>query len=396
MPLKPPMRLLWIGQVFNPDQAIALRAVSLAANRWQRGLLGALQESGHQIDLLGHRPEQLWPCGEIYLKGLQEHVLLSNRGEGCSQTLVPYWNIPAYRIASLANHYQRAIRLYLNNHPRPDCILSYNVSPFTTAVARDAIRVGIPWVPVIADVSGGDNGYSRLRQQVSTAAGCVFLSWTSFMQWNGASKLHLDGGMEKAPDAELEIPSATEPKSILYAGVLNQFGGIEQLLNAFALIKDAHVRLLICGKGHNSELQKRLESDKRIQFLGCVPEIRLQEIASKAWVMVNPRPGYVSGNEHNFPSKLLDYLAHGKPVVSTITPGLAPDYRDLVVPVDRNSPQALAGGIEMVLKESAIERAKRCQRICQFLQMQKTWKNQSERLLEWLCIAIAQHIPKVS
>lgn len=375
---------------------LASRAISPAANRWQAGLLGALCEEGIQLTLLGHRPEPCWPRGALRVQGGTSHEPLRASLPPVPRVLTGYWNLPWLRDASLAGQYCRAFQRMLDNGFRPDGVLCYNLPPFSVAIARDAEKAGIPWVPVMADAPGDPVAFARLQDHVRTAAGSVILSWQTFSDWSSTPKLHLDGGVTMAPDGEVDVPSADAPKVILYSGVMNQYGGVDLLLDAFALMRDPNVRLWICGRGDNRKIQPMLRADTRITFLGYLAEDELRRISRQAWVMVNPRPGHVSGNEHNFPSKVLEYFSYGKPVVSTLTPGLAPGYREVVAPVDAYTPQALAKALEKVLLGAPAERAERCQQICRFIKTEKTWTIQGRRLTKWLSDEVLKTAATVS
>jgi glycosyltransferase involved in cell wall biosynthesis len=100
--------------------------------------------------------------------------------------------------------------------------------------------------------------------------------------------------------------------------------------------------------------------------------------------MVNPRPNSVVDSQHNFPSKLLEYLSYGKPVISTCTPGIAPEYSHVIDIPEDETPAGLAGVIQRVLQWSEVQRRERAVAIREFLKTRKTWIVQARRLTEWL------------
>jgi len=377
------LRILWLGGIFPEKEMLETAAVSPAANRWQSGLLTALSGNGCAVRILGHQPEPAWPRGRLRMRKKERMAPLHGVAH-IPQTLVGYWNLPRLREWLLVRQHVCAFRGILASGFRPDCVLCYNVYDHSVAIAREAKRLGIPWVPVVADASGDPAAYGRLERQLRQAAGCVFLSWSSFLRWNGTPKLHLDGGVTVAPERELDTPPANAPKVILYTGVLNQYGGIDLLLDAFALIRDPDARLWICGKGENRKLRQMLQGDSRIIFFGCVPEEKLRALSRQAWVMVNPRPTHVPGNENNFPSKVLEYLAYGKPVVSTMTPGIAPEYAPLLRVPTEETQLPLAQCLCGVLEWSREQRAEHATTVCHFLASQKTWNQQASRLNEFV------------
>ena len=98
---------------------------------------------------------------------------------------------------------------------------------------------------------------------------------------------------------------------------------------------------------------------------------------------MNPRPSGVVGNEMNFPSKLLHYLCSLKPVATTLTPGVAPEYRDVVIAAEDDSPAAFAAAIERALALSDDERGDLARRIQVFLADGRLWSQQAVRFIRW-------------
>ncbi|MFA6715041.1 MAG: glycosyltransferase family 4 protein, partial [Victivallaceae bacterium] len=167
-------------------------------------------------------------------------------------------------------------------------------------------------------------------------------------------------------------------------GMLSIWGGVSFLLKAFSLISDPDIELWICGHGSSSELEAARRADPRIKFYGLVSEERLQQIYRQATVLVNPRPNNINGNTMNFPSKILEYLSYGKPVVSTWTPGLSPDYREVLEVLPDENERCLADTILNVLQWPDERKKQNLIAIESFLLKSKTWKHQTDRLVAWL------------
>ena len=108
----------------------------------------------------------------------------------------------------------------------------------------------------------------------------------------------------------------------MYAGVLEPVTGIDMLLEAFSKNKAENLRLYISGKGTLSNMvEEYSKRDFRIIYLGCPPYGEYLDNLSKADVLVNPRNMSLPENANNFPSKIMEYLATGKSIISTRFPG---------------------------------------------------------------------------
>ena len=101
-------------------------------------------------------------------------------------------------------------------------------------------------------------------------------------------------------------------------------------------------------------------------------------------VLVNPHSTALLTARYVFPSKLLEYLASGRPVITTATPEIAADYRDLCTVLDREEPQALADAILRVAAMSAADRLARAGKVRVAIIERRAWSRQGRRLVRFL------------
>lgn len=108
------------------------------------------------------------------------------------------------------------------------------------------------------------------------------------------------------------------PITFMYSGLLNHVTGVNLLLDAMKRVERQDIRLWISGKGELEETVKAAaEGDDRICYLGHLPYEEYIQKLQEADVLVNPRDMSLPENQNNFPSKIMDYLAAGKTIVST-------------------------------------------------------------------------------
>jgi glycosyltransferase involved in cell wall biosynthesis len=238
---------------------------------------------------------------------------------------------------------------------------------------------------VIADAPCHSKGGGIFIRQCETAAGSVFLSWKLFSDSKVTRKLHLDGG-SNGLRFDPQVPESYLPSnapSVLYSGsVLLEFG-LDTLLQAFSQVSNPQLRLHICGKGSSKRLIDRARRDPRVKLLGCVSDEQLVKLARRANVLVNPRPN-LPDHDNNFPSKLIEYLSYGKPIVSSWTPGIHPAYRPLLMVVKENTADAFASKIRSALELSNERRTAHAVQCAQFIRKEKLWSYQAERLITWI------------
>ena len=63
-----------------------------------------------------------------------------------------------------------------------------------------------------------------------------------------------------------------------------------------------------------------------VRYLGFVEREELLRTMQRGLVLVNPRPPSLPEHRYNFPSKILEYLATGRPVISTTSADIAEEY----------------------------------------------------------------------
>ena len=356
---------------------ISNRGVSTAANRWQKGLILAIQQLGKQVITLGHLPDSLWPKGGLIL---DSHMgVLPGEITG---NLVGYWNLPFLRKFSLIARYRKETRRLIDTHGYPDAVIIYNPYPHNIVTGLWAQSLlGIPMICIVADPPlRGESSYFK---RISHSAGCVFLPWLSYKKWHQTPKLHLDGGIEKIKSF-YPLFRSTEKVSILYTGLISKANGIELLLRGFQLLKNKDTELWLCGKCFDQKISDAIVNDSRIKYFGVVSEKKLEELSMKTKLFVNPRLSNIPKNHEEFPSKILEYLSYGKPIITTKTDGISPEYKDVLVFLEKETPECMANTIDDVLQWNDNLLENYYNRVCGFVKNEKLWSLQAEKLLDWI------------
>lgn len=142
-------------------------------------------------------------------------------------------------------------------------------------------------------------------------------------------------------------------KTIFYSGTLTKRYGIIDLLDAFSMIQDNDFRLWICGHGDAlDELNRRAELDKRIINLGQISREKVLELQQKATVLVNPRNSEGEFTKYSFPSKVMEYLGSGTPVVMHPLPGIPREYFEYCFLEKNETVEALSKMLQEVCNKS--------------------------------------------
>lgn len=345
------MNILYVGSWACESALLTKPAPSLAAANWIRPLLAELTALGHDIHVLTHVRERMFPYGRPYPRRDDEI------DGSLPFTRLNYWNLPLLRTASLVRAYAKAVREF-----SPDVVLTYNLLPENLAAVRGLAARGVRWFPLVLDWYGED-----LKATLASATGVVVLSdYLRRTLTRDVPTLLLDGGIALRPPS----PSRPGGKTIVYSGAATPL-----VVEVVRSVVRRDVRFVITGKDPYGTLEP-LRSDPRVMRTGALSADRLDAVCREAAVFLAPRETGTDFARTTFPSKVLAYLAYQKPIVSTWTEGLSPAYRDVL---DVASLAEFSSRIDHWLAASEAERDALAVRIRRFAETH-TWACQARRL----------------
>lgn len=174
-----------------------------------------------------------------------------------------------------------------------------------------------------------------------------------------------------------------DKKIILYTGTLHEKFGVMNLVRAFQTIHSENYELVICGIGDSEEAIRAVaEEDKRIHFLGKLPREQVLEWQSKATVLVNPRQNCEEFTKYSFPSKTMEYLSSGVPLVAYKLDGIPDEYDSYICYVKNNSIECLANTLKSVCEMSDSDRLAIGKRGREFVLTGKNSKEQTKKIVD--------------
>lgn len=173
---------------------------------------------------------------------------------------------------------------------------------------------------------------------------------------------------------------------IFYSGTLHYQYGIKTLLDAFELIEERDVELWICGGGEAANDIKQLsQKDDRIKFYGFCTQAEVAELRERATILVNPRTNDGEYTKYSFPSKTMEYMASGKPVVMYKLDGIPDEYDEYLFYINPtyNQVEGLKKVVENVLNnyEASLVKASQAQK---FVIENKNNEVQSKKIIDFI------------
>lgn len=214
----------------------------------------------------------------------------------------------------------------------------------------------------------------------------VFL--TKFMEewfdWN--VKYTVVEGISSKTKVDLEKPDQIKEKrkSILYAGMIEEKYGVVDLVKAFMRIDNDEWSLELFGNGSSVNTIRELsKNDSRIHLRGLVPNAQVLREQKEVELLVNPRNDTQSFTKYSFPSKVIEYMGSGTPMIGYKLSGMPEEYKKYFYCVN-NTENGLYDTLKMAMELSSKERNEMGVRAQEFIVTKKTAVVQCKKIVEML------------
>ncbi|NLK29254.1 MAG: glycosyltransferase family 4 protein [Clostridiales bacterium] len=144
---------------------------------------------------------------------------------------------------------------------------------------------------------------------------------------------------------------------ILYAGALHKKYGIDILLDGFVDSNLPALELHLYGDGdYVPKIRQLSKKYPKIKYFGVVPNRVVVDAEIKASLLVNPRKTNEEYTRYSFPSKNMEYMSTGTPVLTTRLPGMPMEYYSFVYIIERESAEGIKRAIDEVMNKTKSER----------------------------------------
>lgn len=174
-------------------------------------------------------------------------------------------------------------------------------------------------------------------------------------------------------------------KVLLYAGALEEFTGIIDLVDSFLATDNKSFRLIICGGGSLSEQVRVIaDNDNRITFLGNLPRNEVIKLQKEATLLINPRKPLFDLTRYSFPSKTIEYMSSGTPMIGYKLDGIPEEYfKYMFIPADLSN-ESLTKTLNDTLLRDPIELKEFGDSAKEFIRNNKAASIQVKKILSFL------------
>lgn len=314
---------------------------------------------------------------------------------------ITYYSIPHLAIPVIGNVFTFAYVFFYYlfcglRRPAPEyVIVDYLRYTLNLAVIFAAKIRGFKVVAVVTDMPGLGLNENFLLEKLRYKCrklfefdGYILVSWLSNQEVNPRGRPHLVLEGFLSPDLEVdsnEIKDKCEKRVIVYAGTLDPLYGIDDLVDAFNRLPGEDLRLWLFGDGaFVKELKNIVKQDRRIEYKGSVPHSELLNVLRRAHLLVNPRPIGGQYALYSFPSKNIEYMGTGTPLLTTKLPSIPEDHFNYVYTISGRGSEGIRQSLLHVLSQSLEDRHRFGACCRKYVIETKTTRVQGRRILELL------------
>lgn len=395
------MKILYLGTVCAMGQyEILLKKCkskpTVASVVFESALIDGFEKNNADVEILSYPMIPVFPNSHsLYFGGHTEKLY----GYPCRwlRTI----NLPFFKQWFRRVDACQEIKTWAKKNKGEGVILSYSIPPF---LVKDILRYGkkydLKTVAIVPDLL--ENMYinhkgsflaDALKQQYLDKAlklqgeydGYVYLSEAMRDIVSKEKPYIVMEGILDTNGVIKEDTLRSDKRGIMYAGRLHEKYGVLNLVEAFEHLADEDVELWLFGEGTASdEIQQRAKKDPRIKYFGRVTREEVLEYERKATLLVNPRSVKENFTKYSFPSKTIEYMASGTPLLTTRLEGIPEEYFNYVFGIEDNDVAFLKDALIKILSLSDGELASKGKLAQQFVLKHKNAKTQTERIINFL------------
>lgn len=382
----------------NPEEANRASGASVAGNKMQWNVVKNLsQYEDVEMTCVTISPLAAFPHDKKIFQKKQEKELV----QGVKSIRIGFCNIPIikqfWQILSVYTVAKKVVK-----EIDADVLFTFNLFP----------QVGVPmrWlkkkfphletVCLLADLPIDDNtnrkGFSVfLRKLFEKSTWKSMQLCEKYIVLNkhvidkylpGKPYIVVDGGVDEADIKRYEKPVQKNGEhNVLFCGVLTEYNGILNLIDAMEYLHDEDIVLDIYGGGYlEDRVTEASKKNPKIRYHGRVSNQEVMQKQREAWLLINPRIVDDPIAQVTFPSKTFEYLLSGTPVLSTRLNGYGEEYEDHMYWIEDLSANALANTIGSIRNIEMHEYNNMGESAKSMIVSKKSWMRQCSRIYEFL------------
>ncbi len=382
------MNFLFVGSIIPSELTKKYKGSSVAGNKMQLGIIQGLSKLPDcNIHVLSTYPIASFPKERVLF--MRKSTFSLSTGEKI--TSIPFINIFILKqFTQIIGLFLGLVQFKKSYGLKNSLILTFNAYPEWSFPVMLFSRIyEIKKICLLADLPIHKTRIRTIRQFVGELQ-----SRTTFLmlkKFDGLITLNEEAQKKFAPhlpfcsiDGGIVLNDYQKPLAfggsqddneyvILFTGALVEYNGIANLVLAIKKIKEKNLKFIFYGEGPLTQMIiNESIRDSRICYCGSVPNTEILSIQKKSSFLINPRPTKNLLSQITFPSKILEYMMSGTPILTTRLNGLVNDYKDFLFFIG-DEPETMAVDIVKALSIEKDILISRSQLAYKFVSENRTW-----------------------
>ena len=402
------MKILFVTGVYARESEELLRSLSgnrlqNAANAFQWSVVDGLVKTGCDFEVVSL---PFLPSYPMRYKRLYTPSVDITYQDECIGYMLSYCSLVCAKYFSIKQRLCSYVRKWVKENESDISelvVLIYGLNPAYVEAVVDAIgdNKKVKIASIVTDLVDHMSDFASNRSLLKRLQ-CSIESYKTKRLYKSIDKYILltQAMATKIPDAvgrNIVIEGLAKPapltrgnKSIervmfLYTGALDEFTGVKDMVDAFMLTKSPRYRLVICGVGALEDYIKSKSSiDNRIEFLGVLSREECIGLQHKTTCLINPRKPNGDITKYSFPSKTMEYMMSGTPMIGYRLEGIPSEYYDYMYIPDDMSNEALARMMEQIAMTKQEDLDHKANKAYEFIVTHKTAQAQVQKILNFL------------
>lgn len=356
------------GEIFDRTVSRSRVKPSASAQSFETALLkglGAIEDI--EICAVSAESVAMYPGGDRLILKRRRDMITDN----IYTNIIPALNIPFFKQLGHANGVASLLKKWLseNRDISEKCVLSYGLYPSVTKKLQTICKkCGCKCYAVVTDAPATMFTYTNSKNLLKKLFGKKYRDNAINLQKCFDGYIYLTKQMSEAiaPNKPFDVVETiadtkifdlfgdvekNNPPAIMYAGSLYKKFGIDLIVDTFKAVK-SDAELWLFGSGDYEEtIKKEAENDKRIKFFGRVDRETVLKAEKSASLLINLRNSNDEYTKYSFPSKMIEYMLSGTPLLTTKLDGIPGEYYSYVYSTEENDPKKIAGYIDKILDD---------------------------------------------
>lgn len=396
------MKLLYFGTICNKENYERMRKgfrvnPSAAPFVFETALLKGFSENGVDLEAVSFPAIPAFPRSRYLAWGHRKEMLES----GYRTTWIGAINISGLKqLCQRLSSYTLLRRWLRRNAAEEKAVLIYSAyQPVSKSIVTLCKKYRTKCFAIIPDLPRDMYSVARINP-VKKALSGLYVRAAEKVQGCFDGYIYLTRAMKDvinpsapytvvegiANVAELEPPSLERKapgKVIMYAGALSEKLGLPNLIEAFSKMNVPDAQLWLFGGGDYADaIREYAEKDSRIRYFGFVSRERILRYEKQAALLINVRNTADEFTKYSFPSKTIEYMLSGTPLLTTRLSGIPEEYYDYAYSVENNDVDTLRAAMERICakpQEELIAFGASAQR---FVAQEKNGNAQAAKIME--------------